>query len=135
MNGKMTMAMQSAVIDSLGNGETAKFTLTVTATRKDNGETATDSVNYTLIKGEHDNEWVIDKEPTYESDGYKHEECTICGHQKEQVKIPMLEKEESEIVVPETGDNSNLIYISLGSAISCALAIVVVLKKKQNLGK
>ena len=134
-NGNVVSSEEKAVIDSLGNGETAKFTLTVTATRKDNGETATDSVNYTLIKGEHDNEWVIDKEPTYESDGYKHEECTICGHQKEQVKIPMLEKEESEIVVPETGDNSNLIYISLGSAISCALAIVVVLKKKQNLGK
>ena len=44
---------------------------------------------------------------------------------------------EPEILVPDTaGDNHHLmIYLSLSAAVVCGIAIVVVLKKKENLGK
>ena len=40
--------------------------------------------------GEHEFEYVIDKEPTATTPGYKHNECKICGLKKAQIEIPAL---------------------------------------------
>lgn len=40
--------------------------------------------------GEHEFEYVIDKEPTATQPGYKHNECKICGLKKAQIEIPAL---------------------------------------------
>lgn len=41
-----------------------------------------------LNEAAHTFEWVIDKEATAAEVGSKHEECTVCGYQKEAVEIP-----------------------------------------------
>ena len=38
----------------------------------------------------HELEYVMDLEPTEDKSGYKHNECTICGHKKSQIEIPPL---------------------------------------------
>ena len=40
--------------------------------------------------GAHNLEYVTDLEPTEENPGYKHNECTICGHKRSQIEIPAL---------------------------------------------
>ncbi len=40
--------------------------------------------------GDHTFEYVIDKEPTENEVGYKHNECTVCGYKKAQIEIPAL---------------------------------------------
>ncbi len=39
---------------------------------------------------DHQYEYVIDKEPTETTPGYKHHECSICGYKKAQIEIPAL---------------------------------------------
>lgn len=39
----------------------------------------------------HNFEWVVDKEATTTEKGSKHEECTVCGYEKEAVEIPVIE--------------------------------------------
>ena len=38
----------------------------------------------------HDFEYVVDKEPTNDESGSKHNECKICGHKKASIEIPAL---------------------------------------------
>ena len=40
---------------------------------------------------EHKFQWVVDKEATTTEKGSKHEECTVCGYEKEAVEIPVIE--------------------------------------------
>ena len=48
----------------------------------------------TVVKATgHKFKWVIDKEPTETEDGYKHEECTVCGFRRNE-----------NTVIPATGD-------------------------------
>lgn len=46
--------------------------------------------------GEHELEYVIDKEVTEDSSGYKHNECTICGHKKATIEIPPINNNASD---------------------------------------
>ena len=39
----------------------------------------------------HNFEWVVDKEATTTEKGSKHEECTVCGYEKDAVEIPVIE--------------------------------------------
>ena len=39
---------------------------------------------------DHQYEYVVDKEPTETTPGYKHHECSICGYKKAQIEIPAL---------------------------------------------
>lgn len=39
---------------------------------------------------EHTFEMVIDSEPTATKPGYRHNECTVCGHKRPQIEIPAL---------------------------------------------
>lgn len=41
--------------------------------------------------GSHTFEYVIDKEPTMTEPGFKHNECTVCGHKRPQIEIPPLQ--------------------------------------------
>ncbi len=41
-------------------------------------------------KSSHEFAWVVDLQPTFESKGSKHEECTVCGYAKESVEIDQL---------------------------------------------
>lgn len=40
---------------------------------------------------EHKFQWVVDKKATTTEKGSKHEECTVCGYEKEAVEIPVIE--------------------------------------------
>ena len=108
---------KTLTVPSPANGEEAVYTLTVTATRTDNGETAQASGDFVVVRAAHDYkaewtydenqhwhactvcgekkdeaahtfEWVIDKQPTETEAGSKHEECTVCGYAKAAVEIP-----------------------------------------------
>ncbi|MBO5938595.1 MAG: hypothetical protein J6Q82_03750, partial [Clostridia bacterium] len=47
-------------------------------------------------------EWMIDAEATYESDGSKHKECTVCGETLETSIIPMLKHSYVSVVTAPT---------------------------------
>ena len=60
----------------------------------------------------HDFQWVIDREPTEESTGMKHEECTVCQYAKEGVEIPKLDHTHNMIhhdAVPATCTNDGTV--------------------------
>ena len=82
-----------------------------------------------LDQAAHSYKWVIDKEATSTSTGLKHEECTICGHQKEAVVIPALEVE-----FPDTGIRSNTsVWIAtILLSISVVLAGTVIYQRKKK---
>lgn len=52
-----------------------------------------------LDKEAHEFKWVIDKEATATSEGLKHEECSICGYQKEAIVIPVVGTENQPPVI------------------------------------
>lgn len=52
-----------------------------------------------LDKEAHEYKWVIDKEATVTSEGLKHEECSICGYQKEAIVIPVVGTENQPPVI------------------------------------
>ncbi len=99
-------------------GKTNTYTLTLTATRTDNGQTAQANTVYTISRADHQLEtswnfdenthfhactvcdtpmdrqdhsfvWVTDREPTYTTPGQKHEACTVCGYIRQTVEIPV----------------------------------------------
>ena len=86
---------------------------------------------------EHTFEWKVDKEATETATGLKHEECSVCGYKRnENTVIENIEKIPADIsnntpapvqTVPETGDNSNLIFwlavmfISAGSLVGATV--------------
>ena len=75
--------------------------------------------------------WVTDKEATATETGLKHEECSICGHVKEAVEIPVLE--DTEVQTPETSDTGIVgVYVSLLSA--SALLLFVLKRKYKKIG-
>lgn len=91
-----------------------------------------------LDQAAHSYKWVIDKEATSTSTGLKHEECTVCGHQKEAVVIPALETEvpDTEVEVPDTGVRSNtsiwIAVILLTISVVLAGTVIYQRKKKEN---
>lgn len=84
-----------------------------------------------LDRAAHSYKWVIDKEATSTSTGLKHEECTVCGHQKEAVVIPALEVE-----IPDTGVKSNtsvwIATILLSISVVLTGTVIYQRKKKEN---
>ena len=54
--------------------------------------------------GFHELEYVTDSEPTEDNPGYKHNECTICGHKRASIEIPPLGNGGST-VIPDAGNN------------------------------
>ena len=73
----------------------------------------------------HEFEWVIDKEATDSEKGSKHEECKVCGYQKEAVEIPAKN--------PATGDNSGLIlWIAVLFAAGAGAGLVIFDKKRKG---
>ena len=46
--------------------------------------------NYTEPTGHKPGDWIIDKEPTTDSDGSKHKECTVCGEKLETQPIEKI---------------------------------------------
>ena len=97
----------------------------------DNGHYHVCECGEILDQAAHSYKWVIDKETTSTSTGLKHEECTVCGHQKEAVVIPSLEVE-----VPDTGVRSNtsiwIATILLSISVVLAGTIIYQRKKKEN---
>ena len=101
---------------TLEKGGDAVYTLTVTAERTDNGQKAYSQTAFNVTRSDHEwggweydethhykecaqcnavtdeaaheFEWVTDKEPNGTQPGSKHEECTICGYEKDPVEIP-----------------------------------------------
>ncbi len=47
-------------------------------------------------------EWIIDVEATFETDGKKHKECTVCQEILEESVIPMLKHSYTSVVTPPT---------------------------------
>lgn len=97
----------------------------------DNGHYHVCECGEILDQAAHSYKWVIDKEATSTSTGLKHEECTVCGHQKEAVVIPTLEVE-----IPDTGIRSNtfiwIATILLSISVVLAGTVIYQRKKKEN---
>lgn len=97
----------------------------------DNGHYHVCECGEILDQAAHSYKWVIDKEATSTSTGLKHEECTVCGHQKEAVVISTLEVE-----IPDTGIRSNtfiwIATILLSISVVLAGTVIYQRKKKEN---
>ena len=96
----------------------------------DNGHYHVCECGEILDRAAHSYKWVIDKEATSTSTGLKHEECTVCGHQKEAVVIPTLEVE-----IPDTGVGSNTSIWIAAILLSLSVLTGTVIyqrKKKEN---
>ena len=135
--GNIIAQTRSLVVDDVAEGELGNYTLTVTVKRSDNGESGSVTSVYTVrhaahdiseewkmteethykeclncgeifAEAEHSFVWVTDQEPAIGIVGYRHEECSICGFEKEPVEIPALEEErpidpdDGKPVKPET---------------------------------
>lgn len=50
----------------------------------------TNKSNYTEPSGHKPSDWIIDKEPTTDSEGSKHKECTVCGEKLETQPIEKI---------------------------------------------
>lgn len=50
----------------------------------------TNKSNYTEPAGHKPSDWIIDKEPTTDSEGSKHKECTVCGEELETQPIEKI---------------------------------------------
>ena len=50
----------------------------------------TNKSNYTEPTGHKPSDWIIDKEPTTDSEGSKHKECTVCGEKLETQPIEKI---------------------------------------------
>lgn len=110
-----TVDATTGEVTIVGAGEA---TITATAEATDNYNEATDSYNLTVhqfsdkwssnadghwhactvdgcdVKADsaaHEFRWVVDKEATTTEKGSKHEECKVCGYEKEAVEIPVIE--------------------------------------------
>ena len=46
--------------------------------------------DYTEAAGHKPGDWIVDKEPTTDSEGSKHKECTVCGETMETVEIEKI---------------------------------------------
>ncbi|MDE7433473.1 MAG: DUF4366 domain-containing protein [Lachnospiraceae bacterium] len=93
----------------------------------------------------HNFKWITDKEATESEDGSKHEECTVCGYKKDDIKIPALKptpKPEPDTKKPEqpsekqstpvTGDNiPAMLLILIVTSIALFGGIVVVGNRKK----
>ncbi len=78
---------------------------------------------------DHNYEWVIDKEPTANEEGSKHEECTVCkAKRNENTAIPKTETNS-----PQTGDNSNMaLWIALLFISSMGFVATTALSRKKR---
>ena len=110
---------KALTVPSPALGESAAYTVTVTAVREDNGQTAQAGCTVTisraahqagqayqaneekhwtacavcgeaLTEGAHAFQWVVDKQATELEAGQKHEVCTVCGYEKAPIEIPAL---------------------------------------------
>lgn len=117
---------------TLEKGGDAVYTLTVTAERTDNGQKAYSQTAFNVTRSDHEwggweydethhykecaqckavtdeaiheFEWVTDKEPNGTQPGSKHEECTICGYEKDPVEIPGVPADTPDDTDDETTD-------------------------------
>lgn len=82
-----------------------------------------------LNEAAHDYEWVVDKEATATQAGSKHEECTVCGYQKDAVEIPATGTNEA----PPTGDTFNyLLWIILALTSGVGLTGIAIYGRRKN---
>jgi len=54
---------------------------------------------YTAAAGHKETDWIVDREPTAESEGEKHKECEACGEKLETEMIPKLGTERHEAYI------------------------------------
>ena len=76
---------------------------------------------------EHDNEWVITKNPTHNETGLKHEECKVCDWAGEDVEIPA---DPNLDPVPGTGDMTMTFVLGFVAVMALGAAALFVFKRK-----
>ena len=85
---------------------------------------------------EHTYTWVIDKEATATEAGLKHEECTVCGHEKASVEIPTTgdtDKPAEDTETPNTNDDSYIfLWIGLLFVTGAVLLGTYIYKRKTS---
>lgn len=85
---------------------------------------------------EHTYTWVIDKEATATEAGLKHEECTVCGHEKASVEIPTTgdtDKPTEDTETPNTNDDSYIfLWIGLLFVTGAVLQGTYIYKRKTS---
>lgn len=86
----------------------------------------------------HNLEWKIDQNPTNESTGVKHLECTVCGLKEEAVTIPKLtdgnasQNTSNTVKSPKTGGNSYIVVSAALLAISAAALAAGCVRKRRK---
>lgn len=102
-------------------------------------KTKTDVTAHTYV-------WVIDKEATETETGYQHQECNVCGHEKDLVEIPKLdvpqtpetpEKPETPETpvnpeTPQTNDTANIGFWFLSGIIAVMAGFILKEKKSKE---
>ena len=95
-------------------------------------------------EAEHTFEWVVDKKATAKKDGKKHEECTVCGYQKNMdTVIPAGTQDKNTqdknaqgktTASRKTGDSSNILAILIILAASGATITIIMItaRRKRN---
>ena len=81
----------------------------------------------TADHAEHDNEWVITKNPTHNETGLKHEECKVCDWRGEDVEIPA---DPDLDPVPGTGDMTMTFVLGFVAVMAMGGAALFVFKRK-----
>lgn len=93
--------------------------------------------------------WVLDQEPSENQEGFKHEQCSVCGYQRSAVEIPALsDSEEQPLSGSSSKDNAPsssvekslqtsdanrvLLWVCAGIALAAAATMVVALKNIRN---
>lgn len=79
-------------------------------------------------------EWVVDREATETEAGSKHEECTVCGYEKEPVEVPATGtgKASSADGSPATGDAGSALPWAVGGLLALAAAAAAGLRRKAH---
>ena len=84
-------------------------------------KTKTDVTAHTYV-------WVIDKEATETEAGYKHQECSVCGHQKNAVEIPKVNVPQT----PQTNDTANISFYFLSGIMALMAGFILSERRKKS---
>ncbi len=84
-----------------------------------------------IVTEAHKLEWIVDKKATADTEGQKHEECSVCGYKNAAVKIPATGAELDD--VPQTGDLAvNQIMLAVTAIVLAGAAVILVQRKRRS---
>ena len=89
---------------------------------------------YTNPTGHKESDWIVDKEPTVDSEGERHKECKDCGEKLESESIPRLNDQDITDNHGEAEVGGYLVIVTDTDTEAPVMGAVVTLKKDNTLG-